>query len=88
MGYLDQILHTLLFQHVSTTGLQNGDKGLQGSISANQGLLLKGLITLEPHGIFKSNFAYLYILISSRHRYPKRCLCFAKEECHTEHFFS
>ena len=88
MGYLDQILHTHIFKHVSTTGLQNGDNGLQGIISANQGLLLKVLITLEPHGIFKSNFAYLHILISSRHRYPKRCLGFAKEECLTEHFFS
>ena len=29
------------------------------------------LITLEPHGIFWSNLAYLYILILSRHWYAK-----------------
>ena len=31
--------------------------------SGDQAQLLKMLIILEPHGIFGSNFAYLYILI-------------------------
>ena len=30
-----------------------------------RGQLVKSLITLEPHGTFRSNFAYLYILTLS-----------------------
>ena len=40
------------------------DKGLLSIISADCGQLVKMLISLEPHGIFGSNFAYLFILIS------------------------
>ena len=40
------------------------DKGLLSIISAGCGQLVKMLISLEPHGIFGSNFAYLFILIS------------------------
>ena len=41
------------------------DKALQSISPAGQ--LVKMLITLEPHGIFGSNFAYLYILTLSNH---------------------
>ena len=36
------------------------------------GKLVKMLITLEPHSIFGSNFAYLFIFTFSRHWYAKR----------------
>ena len=39
----------------------NSGKGLLGLISAGSGLLMKMLITLEPHHIDGFNFAYLYI---------------------------
>ena len=57
--------------------MQNDDKGASPSIiSAGRGVLVKMLITLEPHGIFQSNFAYLYILALSNHWYAKRFLVF------------
>ena len=37
---------------------KNGNEGLPSIILAGQRLLVKMLITLEPHGIFLSNFAY------------------------------
>ena len=37
------------------------DEGLLNFISAGCGQLVKMLITLEPHGIYGSNFAYLFI---------------------------
>ena len=40
------------------------DGGLLSIISAGHGQLVKMLITLELHGIFGSNFAYLFILTS------------------------
>ena len=39
---------------------------------AGRGQLVKMLITLEPHGIFGSIFAYLFILTLSSHWYAKR----------------
>ena len=39
--------------------------------------LVKILISLEPYGIFGSNFAYLFILILSSHWYATRWLSFA-----------
>ena len=36
------------------------DEGLLSIISADCGQLVKMLITLERHGIFRSNFAYLF----------------------------
>ena len=36
---------------------------------AGRGQLVKILITLEPHGIFGSNFVHLYILTLSSHWY-------------------
>ena len=47
--YLEQILHTYLFQHCAATDMQNGD-------FAKRGILMKMLITLELHGIFGSKF--------------------------------
>ena len=41
-----------------TIVVQNGDEGLPSIILDGRGLLLKMLITLEPNGIFLSNFAY------------------------------
>ena len=35
------------------------DEGLLSIIPAGCGQLVKMLITLEPHGIFRSNFTYL-----------------------------
>ena len=62
MIFLDQILHTNACQHYLTTGMCNSpflmDEGLPSIISAVCGQLVKMFITLEPHGIFKSNFAY------------------------------
>ena len=39
------------------------DMGLLSNCSAFCGELVKILITLEPYGIFRSNFAYLFILM-------------------------
>ena len=41
--------------------MQNGDEALPSISLAGRGQLVIMLITLEPHGIFWSNFAYLYI---------------------------
>ena len=38
------------------------DEALLSINQAGRGQLVKLLITLEPHGIFGSNFAYLFIL--------------------------
>ena len=62
--------------------MQKGDKGLPSIILAAPGLLVKMLITLEPHILLK--FVYIYILTLSRHRYSTR-LCHAK--CPSDHFF-
>ena len=40
-------------------------------ILAGRALLVKMLITLEPHGIFGSNFVHLCILTLSSNRYEK-----------------
>ena len=58
-GIFYQTLHTYLFYQ--TTGMPNGDYGLPSIILACRGILVKMLITHEPHGKFYSNFAYLYI---------------------------
>ena len=42
--------------------MQNGDEASPSINLAGQAILVKILITLEPHGIFSSNFACLYIL--------------------------
>ena len=52
MGNFNQSLHIYLFKYCPATGMLNGDEGLPSIILAGRGLLLKMLITLEPHGIF------------------------------------
>ena len=42
--------------------MQNDDEALLSISLAFHGQLVKILITLEPHGIFSLNFAYLSIL--------------------------
>ena len=42
--------------------MQNNDDALLSISLAGHGQLLKMLITLEPHGVFSLNFAYLYII--------------------------
>ena len=41
--------------------MQNGDEASPSISPARYGQLVKMLITLEPHGIFLSHFAYLFI---------------------------
>ena len=45
------------------------DEALLSISPAGSGQLVKILITLESHGIFRSNFAYLFILTLSSHLY-------------------
>ena len=52
MVYFDKILHTYACQHCPVTGMQNGNDALLSIVLADQGLLVKMLITLEPHDIF------------------------------------
>ena len=51
--------------------MQKGDEASTSIILAGRALLVKVLITLEPHGIFGSNFVYLCILTLSSHWYEK-----------------
>ena len=51
MVYLDNILHTYTFQHYPATSMQNDDEALPSIIAVDRGLLVKMLITLEPHNI-------------------------------------
>ena len=52
MVYLDQILHTYLF---TVTLVKTGDEASLSIISAHRGILVKMLITLEPHGNLLAN---------------------------------
>ena len=52
--------------------MKKGDEASPSIILAGRALLVKMLITLEPHGIFGSNFVYLCILTLSSHWYEKR----------------
>ena len=59
---------TLGRQHYLTTGLRTcnnlfDERGFAVISPVSRGQLLKILITLEPYGIFGSNFAYLFINI-------------------------
>ena len=51
--------------------MKKGDEASPNIILAGQAILVKMLITLEPHGIFGSNFVYLCILTLSSHCYEK-----------------
>ena len=57
---------------ILTTGMQKGDEASPSINLARQAVLVKMLITLEPHAVFGSNFVYLCILTLSRHRYEKK----------------
>ena len=52
--------------------MKKGDEALTSIKLAGRALLVKMLKTLEPHGIFGSNFVYLCILTSSSNLYAKR----------------
>ena len=67
MVYLVQILYTYVFYHYPATGMRKGDEASLRIILAGRALLVKMLITLEPHGIFGSNFVYLCILTLPSH---------------------
>ena len=54
------------------TGMEKCDEASPSIIFAGQVLLVKMVITLEPHGIFASNFVQLCILTLSSHWYEKR----------------
>ena len=61
MVYLVQILYTYVFYHCPATGMKKGDEASPRIILAGRALLVKMLITPEPHGIFGSNFVYICI---------------------------
>ena len=82
MAYFDQILHTYACHYSVSTGVHTHlfmDKGLLSIGPVCHGQLVKILITLEPYKIFRSNFAYLFLLILSSHWYAKRCQGFAED---------
>ena len=54
------------------TGMKKCEEASPSSILVGPALLVKKLITLEPHGIFGSNFVYLCILELSSNWYGKR----------------
>ena len=62
--------------------MQNGDEASPSIVFASRALLVKVLITLEPHGIFGSNCMYLCILTLSSHWFEKK-----KRRGFTEHHF-
>ena len=66
------ILHTYLFKHFPANGMKNSDEALLRIWMAGQGLLVKMLMTFEPHG----TFCILTHLTLSRHWYAKRFLIF------------
>ena len=51
--------------------MKKRDEASPSIILAGGALLVKMLITLEPHGIFGSNFVHLCILTLSSHLYEK-----------------
>ena len=71
MVYLVQMLYTSVFEHCQATGLKKCDEASPSIILAGRALLVKMLITLEPHGIFGSNFVHLCILTLSSHWYER-----------------
>ena len=71
MVYLVQILYTYVFEHCPATRMEKGDQASPSIILAGRALLVKMLITFEPHGIFVSNVVYLCILTLSSHWYEK-----------------
>ena len=74
MKYFDQILHIDACQHYLTTGMSNSL--FDGRDFAEHHF--SWLITLEPQGIYGSNFAYWYILKLSSDWYAKWWQAFAE----------
>ena len=77
MEYFDKILHTYTFQHYTSTAILPYISLFDGRGFAEHQLkiwnqLVKMRITLEPCGIFTSNFVYLYTLTLSSHCHAKR----------------
>ena len=72
MVYLLQILYTYAFSHCPAAAMQNCDEASSSIILAGRALLVKMLITLEPSGMFTSNFVYLCTLTLSDHCHAKR----------------
>ena len=58
MVYLVQILYTNVFKHCLAAGMQNDDDASPSINLTGRPLLVKMIITLEPRGIFGSNFVY------------------------------
>ena len=74
VAYFDQILQTYAYQHCLTTDMHPhlmGDALLSIS-QTSPGQLVKMLITLELHGIFRICFAHLFIITLSSHWYRNR----------------
>ena len=61
MVYLVQILYTYVFKHCSATDMQKGNEASSSIILAIRALLVKMIITLEPHCIFGSNWVHMYL---------------------------
>ena len=70
-GIFFQILYYVL-KHCPATGMKKCDEASPSIIFAGRALLVKMLITLDPDGIFGSNFVYFSILTVSSHWYEKR----------------
>ena len=62
-GIFDSNFYTDIFKHFPSTGMQNSDEASPSIVLAGRPLLVKMLVTLEPHGIFRSNFVYMYLCI-------------------------
>ena len=73
MEYFFQILF-YVFKHCPATGMKKCDEASPSIIFAGRALLVKKLVTLEPDGIFGSNFVYLSILALSSHWYDQRTI--------------
>ena len=67
MVYFDQVLYTNTCQHYLTTGMcSEGGRGFAEHHFSRLWSVSEKFITLEPHGIFGSNFACLFILEALR----------------------
>ena len=60
--HLVQILYTYVFQYCPATDVENDNEASPSIILADRAHVVKIFITLGPHGIFGSNFAFLCIL--------------------------
>ena len=75
MVYFDRILHMYACQHCLTAGMHNSffdGQGFPEHQFHKSWSISEIVITTEPHGVFGSNFAFLFILTLSSHLYAKR----------------